>query len=98
MNRDDVAKDGHEISGKFFRELTGALNPTDQAQLRYVNLARPLVLPTGSLIGIYTMSSRNRDCHSEKDLTAVPSHRSWLQSLYTWEEDTNQPSLVLRAS
>lgn len=93
-----MAKDGHEISGKFFRDLTGALNRTDQAQLQYVNLPRPLVVPSESLIGIHTMSSRNRDCHSAKDLTAVPSHRSWLQSLYTWEEDTNHPSLVLRAS
>jgi len=53
----------------------GALNRTNQAQLQYVNLPRALVVPSESLIGIHTMSSRNKDCLSAEELTAVPSHR-----------------------
>ncbi len=95
-----MANDNLKTSEKFFRDMTSVLNRLDQAQLEhsYVKLPRPVIVPSESLIGVRNMSSRNRDCHSAKDLTAVPSHRSWLQSLYTWEEDTNHPSLVLRAS
>lgn len=79
--------------------MTSVLNRLDQAQLEhsYIKLPRPVIVPSESLIGIHTMSSRKKDCLSAEELTAIPSHRSYLQSLYTWEEDTNHLSLVSRA-
>lgn len=71
VNLDDNEMNGLRTSGKFFRDMTGVLNQLGRDQLHYVNLPRPLVVPSGSLIGVRTMSTQNRDCHSAEDSTAI---------------------------
>jgi len=71
VNLDDNDINGIRTSGKFFRDLMGVFKQLGRNQLNYVNLTRPSAAPSGSLIGVRTMSTRNRDCHKAKELTAM---------------------------